>query len=128
MEGQTMNEQYRSVVKEIDEMLAIREIDEFLDKLAKKKKSEKEKEKEFEQIKKEIQKNKKEEWELQLYTKESNKLGCHISIGSGTKEEVFELPKTLEKEVFELYECVGSKTEKQKKMIKINWRKELNLA
>ena len=126
MEGQTMNEQYRSVVKEIDEMLAIREIDEFLDKLAKKKKSEKEKE--FEQIKKEIQKNKKEEWELQLYTKESNKLGCHISIGSGTKEEVFELPKTLEKEVFELYECVGSKTEKQKKMIKINWRKELNLA
>jgi len=123
-----MNEQYRSVVKEIDEMLAIREIDEFLDKLAKKKKSEKEKEKEFEQIKKEIQKNKKEEWELQLYTKESNKLGCHISIGSGTKEEVFELPKTLEKEVFELYECVGSKTEKQKKMIKINWRKELNLA
>ena len=127
MEGQTMNEQYRSVVKEIDEMLAIREIDEFLDKLAKKK-SEKEKEKEFEQIKKVIQKNKKEEWELQLYTKESNKLGCHISIGSGTKEEVFELPKTLEKEVFELYECVGSKTEKQKKMIKINWRKELNLA
>ncbi len=123
-----MNEQYRSVVKEIDEMLAIREIDEFLDKLAKKKKSEKEKEKEFEQIKKEIQKNKKEEWELQLYTKESDKLGCHISIGSGTKEEVFELPKTLEKEVFELYECVGSKTEKQKKMIKINWRKELNLA
>jgi len=123
-----MNEQYRSVVKEIDEMLAIKEIDEFLDKLAKKKKSEKEKEKEFEQIKKEIQKNKKEEWELQLYTKESNKLGCHISIGSGTKEEVFELPKTLEKEVFELYECVGSKTEKQKKMIKINWRKELNLA
>ena len=62
------------------------------------------------------------QYELQLYTKESDKLGCHISIGSGTKEEVFELPKTLEKEVFELYECVGSKTEKQKKMIKINWQ------
>jgi len=123
-----MNEQYGSVVKEIDEMLIIREIDEFLDKIEKKKKSEKEEEKEFKKIKKEIQKNKKEEWELQSDTKESNKLDCHISIGSGTKEEVFELPKTLEKEVFELYECVGSKTEKQKKMIKINWRKELNLA
>jgi hypothetical protein len=124
-----MNEEYKSVVKEIDEMLAIREIDEFLDKIEKKKKSEKgevKEEKELKQIKKEIQE--KEEWREQLESKKSNNLSCLVSIGSGTKEEVFELPKMLEKEVFELYECEGSKTEKQNKMIKINWKKELNLA
>ena len=123
-----MNEQYRSVVKEIDEMLAIREIDEFLDKIEKKKKSEKGKEKELKQIKNKIHKNKKEEWGVRLDPKESNNLICQIGNSSGTKEEVFELPKTLEKEVFELYECEGPKTEKQKKMNKINWKKELNLA
>jgi len=124
-----MNEEYKSVVKEIDEMLAIREIDEFLDKIEKKKKSEKgevKEEKELKQIKKEIQE--KEEWREQLESKKSNNLSCQVSIGSGTKEEVFELPKMLEKEVFELYECEGSKTGKKNKMIKINWKKELNLA
>jgi len=124
-----MNEEYKSVVKEIDEMLAIREIDEFLDKIEKKKKSDKgevKEEKELKQIKKEIQE--KEEWREQLESKKSNNLSCQVSIGSGTKEEVFELPKMLEKEVFELYECEGSKTEKKNKMIKINWKKELNLA
>lgn len=126
-----MNEGYKSVVKEIDEMLAIREIDEFLDKIEKKRKSEKEEikeEKELKQIKKELQEKQKEEWGERLESKKSNNLICQVSIGSGTKEEVFELPKTLEKEVFELYECERSKTEKQKKMIKINWKKELNLA
>jgi len=126
-----MNEEYKSVVKEIDEMLAIREIDEFLDKIEKKKKSEKgevKEEKELKQIKKEIQEKEKEEWRERLESKKSNNLSCQVSIGSGTKEEVFELPKMLEKEVFELYECEGSKTEKRNKMIKINWKKELNLA
>ena len=126
-----MNEEYKSVVKKIDEMLAIREIDKFLDKIEKKKKSEKgelKEEKELKQIKKEIQEKEKEEWGERLESKKSNKLICQVSIGSGTKEEVFELPKMLEKEVFELYECEGSKTEKQNKMIKINWKKELNLA
>ena len=125
-----MNEEYKSVVKKIDEMLAIREIDEFLDKIEKKKKSEKGevKKEELKHIKNEIQEKEKEEKGEQLESKKSNNLSCQVSISSGTKEEVFELPKTLEKEVFELYECVGSKTEKQKKMIKINWRKELNLA
>jgi len=124
-----MNKEYKSVVKEIDEMLAIREIDEFLDKIEKKKKSEKwEVKEELKQIKKEIQEKEKEEKGEQLESKKSNNFSCQISVGSGTKEEVFELPKTLEKEVFELYKCEGSKIEKQKKMIKINWKKELNLA
>ena len=124
-----MNEEYKSLVKKIDEMLAIREIDEFLDKIEKKKKSEKrelKEERELKQIKKEIQE--KEEWEKRLESKKSNNLSCQVSIDSGTKEEVFELPKMLEKEVFGLYECKGSKTEKQKKIIKINWKKELKLA
>ena len=125
-----MNEEYKSIVKEIDEMLAIREIDEFLDKIEKKKKREKVeiKEKELKQIKKEIQEREKEESRERLESKKSNNLICQVSVGSGSKEEVFELPNTLEREVFELYECEGSKTEKQKKMIKINWKKELNLA
>lgn len=125
-----MNEDYKSVVKEIDEMLKIREIDEFLDKIEKKKKNEKVKikEKELKQIKKEIQEKEKEERGERLESKKTNSLSCQVSIGSDTKEEIFELPKTLEKEVFELYECEGSKIKKQKKMIKINWKKELNLG
>ena len=124
-----MNEEYKYIVKKIDEMLAIREIDEFLDKIEKKKKSEKgelKEEKEFKKIKKEIQE--KEKWRDRLESKKSNNLSCRVSIGTDTKEEVFELPKMLEKEVFKLYECEESFTEKQKKMIKTNWKKVLKPA
>jgi hypothetical protein len=126
-----MNEEYKSLVKKIDEMLAIREIDEFLDKIEKKKKSKKgelKEEKELKKIKKEIQEKEKEKCRDRLESKKSNNLSCRVSIGTNIKEEVFELPKILEKEVFELYECEEFCTEKQKKMIKINWKKVLKPA
>jgi len=116
--GQTMNEEYKSVVKEIDEMLAIREIDEFLDKIEKKKKSEKGevKEKELKQIKKEIQEKEKEERKVE--SKKSKVLPCKVVICENTKEEIFELPEKPKREIFELY--AGPRTEKYKRKIVIN--------
>jgi hypothetical protein len=109
-----MNEDYESVKKEIDEMLKLREIDEFLEKIKKKNK-----------IKNKERDNNKNEKMIEL---NKNKcLKCEINNSEDIKEEIFDLPKTLEKEIYDLYEEKEINSEKPKKMIKIDWKKELNL-
>jgi len=101
-----MNGDYKSIVKEIDEMLAIREIDNFLDKIEKKKN--------------------KERGERKVEPKKSKVLPCQVVIYENTKEEIFELPEKPKREIFELY--AEPRTEKYKRKIGIDWKKELNLA
>jgi len=101
-----MNGDYKSIVKEIDEMLAIREIDKFLDKIEKKKNKEKE--------------------ERKVEPEKSKVLPCQVVIYENNKEEIFELPEKPKREIFELYAEPG--TEKYKRKIDIDWKKELNLA
>ena len=101
-----MNRDYESIVKEIDEMLAIREIDKFLDKIEKKKNKEKE--------------------ERKVEPKKSKVPPCQVVICENTKEEIFELPEKPKREIFELY--AEPRTEKYKRKIGIDWKKELNLA
>ena len=101
-----MNGDYESMVKEIDEMLAVREIDKFLDKIEKKKNEKKE--------------------ERKVEPKKSKALLCQVVIYENTKEEIFELPEKPKREIFELY--AEPRTEKHKRKIGIDWKKELNLA
>ena len=101
-----MNGDYKSIVKEIDEMLAIREIDKFLDKIEKKKNKEKE--------------------ERKVEPEKSKVLPCQVVICENTKEEIFELPEKPKREIFELYS--EPRTGKYKRKIGIDWKKELNLA
>jgi len=101
-----MNGDYKFIVKEIDEMLAIREIDKFLDKIEKKKNKEKE--------------------EGKVEPKKSKVTPCQVVICENTKEEIFELPEKPKREIFELY--AESRTDKCKRKIGIDWKKELNLA
>ena len=103
---QNMSGDYEYIVKEIDEMLVIREIDKFLDKLEKKKNKEK------------------EEGELEL--KKSNVAPCQGIICENNKEEIFELPEKSKREIFELYERPIK--DKCKRKACIDWKKELNLA
>lgn len=103
---QSMSGDYESIVKEIDEMLVIREIDKFLDKIEKKKNKEK------------------EEGELEL--KKSNVAPCQGIICENNKEEIFELPGKSKREIFELYE--KPRRDKCKRKAYIDWKKELNLA
>ena len=94
-----MNRDYKSLVKEIDEMLAIREIDKFLDKIEKKKNKEKE--------------------ERKVEPKKSKVLPCQVAIYENTKEEIFELPEKPKREIFELY--AEPRTEKYKRKTGIDW-------
>ena len=103
---QNMKEDYKSIVKEIDEMLAIREIDKFLDKIEKKK------------IKENV--------ERKVEPKKSKVLPFKVVICENSKEEIFELPEKPKREIFELY--TEPRTDKYKKKIGIDWEKELNLA
>ena len=101
-----MNRDYESIVKEIDEMLVIREIDKFLDKIEKKKNKEKE--------------------ERKVEPEKSKVFPCQVVICKNTKEEIFELPEKPKREIFELYS--EPRTGKYKRKIGIDWKKELNLA
>ena len=101
-----MNRDYKSIVKEIDEMLAIREIDKFLNKIENKKIKEKE--------------------ERKVEPKESKVPPFKVVICENTKEEIFELPEKPKREIFELYS--EPRTGQYKRKIGIDWKKELNLA
>ena len=101
-----MNRDYESIVKEIDEMLTIREIDKFLDKIEKKKNKEKE--------------------ERKVEPKKSKAPPCQVVICENAKEEIFELPEKPKREIFELY--AEPRTGKYKRKIDIDWKKEPNLA
>jgi len=101
-----MNRDYESMVKKIDEMLAIRKIDKFLDKIDKKKSKETE--------------------ERKVEPEKSKVLPCQVVIYEKNKEEIFELPEKPKREIVELY--AEPQTEKYKRKISIDWKKELNLA
>jgi RNA recognition motif-containing protein len=101
-----MNRDYESMVKKIDEMLVIRKIDKFLDKIDKKKNKERE--------------------ERKVEPKKSKGLPCQVVIYENIKEEIFELPEKPKREIVELY--AEPQTEKYKRKIGIDWKKELNLA
>ena len=78
-----MNKDYKSVVKEIDEMLIERQIDKIL------------------KIKKQ-KKNQKNENEIEL--EKTKELTDQIYIHENNKEEIIKLPKRSRKEVVDLYE------------------------
>ena len=98
-----MNERYESVIKEIDRLIAIREIQEFLDNIEKKKKREKK--------------------DKSLELKKSENLRCKIVVSGNIKEEIIDLPGGNEKEIIEIFEESNKKQHKNK----INWKEKFNL-
>ena len=78
-----MSKDYKSVVKEIDEMLIKRQIDQLLN------------------IKKQ-NKNKKRKEKIEL--KKTKDFTCKLYIHENNKEEIIKLPKISRKEIVDLYE------------------------
>jgi hypothetical protein len=78
-----MNKDYKSVVKEIDEMLLEKQIDKLLN------------------IKKQ-NKNKKRKEKIKL--KKTKDFACQLYIHENNKEEIIKLPKRSRKEIIDLYE------------------------
>ena len=78
-----MNNDYKSVVKEIDEMLLEKQIDKLLN------------------IKKQ-NKNKKRKERIEL--KKTKDFTCQLYIHENNKEEIIKLPKRSRKEIVDLYE------------------------
>jgi len=78
-----MNKDYKSVVKEIDEMLIERQIDKLLN------------------IKKQ---NKIKQHDKKIELKKTKDFTCKLYIHENNKEEIIKLPKISRKEIVDLYE------------------------